>query len=124
MTYFDGETRLELVSIFTSSFSTPKKQANDYECQTNILNHSDKSVPHVSLFFFWHKSSYNYICIFSACLDTSETGNLASCKLMGEFSEDPLKNFDYITASDQTSYSFNVHSDGNILEIVSIGCKY
>lgn len=61
--------------------------------------------------------------LFRACLDTSETGNLASCKLMGEFSEDPLNNFSYITASDRMSYSFNIHNDGNVLEIVSLGCE-
>lgn len=61
---------------------------------------------------------------FSACLDTSETGDLASCKLMGEFSVDPSNNYDYISASDRMSYSFNVHNDGNVLEIVSLGCKY
>jgi len=43
---------------------------------------------------------------------------------MGEFSEDPVNNFDYITVSDRMSYSFNVYSDGNVLEIVSLGCKY
>jgi len=43
---------------------------------------------------------------------------------MGEFSEDPVNNFDYITASDRMSYSFNVYNDGNVLEIVSLGCKY
>lgn len=57
-------------------------------------------------------------------MDTSEIGDLASCKLMGEFSEDPVNNFDYITASDRMSYSFNVHNDGDVLEIVSLGCKY
>lgn len=59
-----------------------------------------------------------------ACLDTSETGNLASCKLMGEFSEDPVNNFDYITASDRMSYSFNVYNDGDVLEIVSLGSSH
>lgn len=43
---------------------------------------------------------------------------------MGEFSEDPVNNFDYITASDRMSYSFNVYNDGDVLEIVSLGCKY
>jgi len=59
-----------------------------------------------------------------ACLDTSETGDLASCKLMGEFSEDPVNNFDYITASDRMSYSFNVYNDGDVLEIVSLGSSH
>jgi len=62
--------------------------------------------------------------VYRACLDTSETGDLASCKLMGEFSEDPINNFDYITASDRMIYSFNVYNDGDVLEIVSLGCKY
>lgn len=43
---------------------------------------------------------------------------------MGEFSEDPANNFDYITASDRMSYSFNVYNEGNVLEIVSLGCEY
>ncbi|XP_008182784.3 tripeptidyl-peptidase 2 [Acyrthosiphon pisum] len=59
-----------------------------------------------------------------ACLDTSEMGDLASCKLMGEFSEDPVNNFDYITAADRMSYSFNVHNDGDVLEIVSLGSSH
>lgn len=57
-------------------------------------------------------------------MDTSEAGDLASCKLMGEFSKDPVNNFDYITASDHVSYSFNIYNQGNVLEIVSLGCKY
>lgn len=56
-------------------------------------------------------------------MDTSETGDLASCKLMGEFNDDPLNNFDYITVSDRMTYSFNICDDGNVLEIVSLGCK-
>lgn len=43
---------------------------------------------------------------------------------MGEFSEDPVNNFDYITASDHVSYSFNIYNQGDVLEIVSLGCKY
>jgi len=69
---------------------------------------------------FFDFNIHYYAC--SACLDTSETGDLASCKLMGEFSEDPVNNFDYITASDRMSYSFNVYNDGDVLEIVSLGC--
>lgn len=57
-------------------------------------------------------------------MDTSEVGDLASCKLMGEFSEDPVNNFDYITSLVYVSYSFNVHNNGNILEIVTLCCKY
>lgn len=57
-------------------------------------------------------------------MDTSEKGDLASCKVMGEFSEDPRNNYDYITASDFVCYSFNVHNDGNVLEIVSLGCEF
>jgi len=59
-----------------------------------------------------------------ACLDTSEVGDLASCKLMGEFSANPSDNYDYITVSDRMSYSFNIHNDGNVLEIVSLGSSH
>lgn len=64
------------------------------------------------------------IHVFSACMDVSETGDLASCTLMGEFSKDPINNFSYITASDCVSYSFNIYNNGDVLEIVSLGCKY
>jgi len=64
------------------------------------------------------------IHIFRACIDTSEIGDLATCALLGEFSEDPLNNYDYITFSDRVSYSFNVYNNGDVLEIVSLGCKY
>lgn len=56
-------------------------------------------------------------------MDTSEKGDLASCRLMGNFSNDPLNNFDFITADDRMTYSFNIRDDGNLLEIVSLGCK-
>ncbi|XP_050538045.1 tripeptidyl-peptidase 2 [Daktulosphaira vitifoliae] len=58
------------------------------------------------------------------CLDTSEIGDLESCKVMGEFSEDPKNNYDYITTSDFVCYSFNVYNDGNVLEIVSLGSSH
>lgn len=56
-------------------------------------------------------------------MDTSEKGDLASCRLMGNYSNDPLNNFDFITADDRMTYSFNIRDDGNLLEIVSLGCK-
>lgn len=55
-------------------------------------------------------------------MDTSESGDLASCDLLGEYSL--TRDFVTLTKSDQMSYSINVHEGGNILEIVSMSCEY
>jgi len=55
-------------------------------------------------------------------VDTSESGDLASCVLLGEYSL--TQDFATLTKSDQMNYSINVHEGGNILEIVSMSCEY
>ena len=58
---------------------------------------------------------------YRACIDTSELGDLSSCKLLGEYSV--TRDFASLTPSDQLNYSINVHDDGNVLEIVGMCCK-
>jgi tripeptidyl-peptidase-2 len=55
-------------------------------------------------------------------VDTSESGDLSSCFLLGEYSL--TQEFATLTKSDQLNYSINVHNDGNILEVVSMCCEY
>ena len=55
-------------------------------------------------------------------MDTSASGDLASCDLLGEYSL--TQDFATLTKSDQLNYSINVYEDGNILEIVGMSCEY
>lgn len=55
-------------------------------------------------------------------MDTSESGDLARCDLLGEYSL--TQGFATLTKSDQLNYSINVHEGGNILEIVGMSCEY
>jgi tripeptidyl-peptidase-2 len=55
-------------------------------------------------------------------VDTSESGDLASCYLLGEYSL--TRDFATLTKSDQLSYSVNIHENGNLLEIVGMSCEY
>lgn len=59
---------------------------------------------------------------YRACLDTTETGDLDKAALIGEYSV--THEYATLTKEDQLNYSINVHNDGNILEIVSMCCKY
>uniref|UniRef100_A0A5S6QUS5 Tripeptidyl-peptidase 2 n=1 Tax=Trichuris muris TaxID=70415 RepID=A0A5S6QUS5_TRIMR len=54
-----------------------------------------------------------------ACLDTSFTGNLESCRLMASYR---IRNeYSTISESDIMTYSFNIHNNGEILEIACTG---
>lgn len=55
-------------------------------------------------------------------MDTSQSGDLASCDLLGEYSL--TQDFATLNKSDQLNYSVNVFEGGNVLEIVGISCKY
>lgn len=54
-------------------------------------------------------------CFCRACVDTTETGDLASCKVMASYREE--HQYATFSAQDMLNYSFNIYSDGNILEI-------
>lgn len=54
-------------------------------------------------------------------MDTSERGDLESCSLLGEYSE--TQDFACISSQDMVNFSFNVYDEGNLLEIVSVGCE-
>ncbi|KFD63084.1 hypothetical protein M514_08018, partial [Trichuris suis] len=54
--------------------------------------------------------------VFSACLDTSFCGELSNCKLMASYR---IRNeYATITETDMMTYSFNIHDNGMMLEIV------
>lgn len=61
------------------------------------------------------------LILFRAVMDTSEKGNLEACTLLTEFSLDPCS-YSTFPPEEPFTYSFNVHDDGNILEIVTCAC--
>ncbi|XP_044764986.1 tripeptidyl-peptidase 2 [Coccinella septempunctata] len=56
--------------------------------------------------------------MWRCCVDTSEIGNLKECRVLGEYS----KTGDYapLTKESNLNYSFNVHDDGDTLELVGL----
>ncbi|KAJ8735983.1 hypothetical protein PYW08_006639 [Mythimna loreyi] len=56
--------------------------------------------------------------VWRACIDTSETGDLASGPLLGEYSV--THEHTHLTAVDEMTVSINVHDDGHTLEVVGM----
>ncbi|XP_071511287.1 tripeptidyl-peptidase 2-like [Diadema antillarum] len=52
-----------------------------------------------------------------AAVDTSTTGDLASCTLMASYKEE--KQYDTLSTLDMLNYSLNIYDDGNVLSIVT-----
>ena len=59
---------------------------------------------------------------YRACVDTSERGDLESCKVMATYREE----HEYSTFSDldMLNYSFNIYEEGNILEVCAVSSMY
>lgn len=55
------------------------------------------------------------------CINTSEDGDLSKCPLLGEYSV--THEYLPLTKSDNLNFSFNVHNNGDILELVGVCCK-
>ncbi|XP_026279947.1 tripeptidyl-peptidase 2 [Frankliniella occidentalis] len=93
-----------------------KMISDDLEAQVEVLTEADKK---------YSSPGPAYDCVvfndgdvWRACIDTSCSGDLASCKVVGEYS----KTYDYaqLTPSDQFNYAVNVWDEGKILEIVGM----
>ncbi|XP_021931036.1 tripeptidyl-peptidase 2 [Zootermopsis nevadensis] len=96
--------------------ASDKLQKEELETQVEILtsldkNHSDVGPAYDCVVF--HDGQ-----MWRACVDTSLSGDLSSCHLLGEYSL--TQEFATLTKSDQLTYSINVHNDGNTLEVVSM----
>ncbi|PNF43825.1 Tripeptidyl-peptidase 2 [Cryptotermes secundus] len=93
-----------------------KLHKENLEAQIEILTSLDKNYSDVGPAYdcvVFHDGQ-----MWRACVDTSESGDLSSCFLLGEYSL--TQEFATLTKSDQLNYSINVHNDGNILEVVSM----
>ncbi|KAK3925767.1 Tripeptidyl-peptidase 2 [Frankliniella fusca] len=93
-----------------------KMISDDLEAQVDVLTEADKK--YVSQGPTYDCVVFNDGDVWRACIDTSCSGDLASCKVVGEYS----KTYDYsqLTPSDQFNYAINVWDDGKILEIVGM----
>uniref|UniRef100_A0A2A4JXG6 Uncharacterized protein n=1 Tax=Heliothis virescens TaxID=7102 RepID=A0A2A4JXG6_HELVI len=56
--------------------------------------------------------------VWRACIDTTESGDLASGVLLGEYSR--THEHTHLTPFDEMTVSINVHDDGNTLEVVGM----
>lgn len=93
-----------------------KLKLEDLETQAELLSEAEKK---------YQGQGPTYDCVvfndgevWRACIDTSASGELASCKVLGEYS----KTYDYaqLTPTDQFNYAVNVWDDGKVLEIVGM----
>ncbi|KAG7310304.1 hypothetical protein JYU34_003059 [Plutella xylostella] len=56
--------------------------------------------------------------VWRACIDTSESGDLSSGPLLGEYSV--THEHTHLTPLDEMTVSINVHNEGNVLEVVGM----
>ncbi|XP_071441524.1 tripeptidyl-peptidase 2 [Hetaerina americana] len=93
-----------------------KLKKEDLEAQIEVLNNLEKKYCDVGPAYdcvVFHDGG-----MWRVCIDTSEKGDLASCRVLGPFRE--TRDFAALTQLDQLHYSVNVHNDGNTLEIVGM----
>ena len=50
-------------------------------------------------------------------MDTSQCGDLASCKVMASYREE--RQYSTFSAADMLNYSLNIYEEGNVLEIAT-----
>ncbi|XP_067010836.2 tripeptidyl-peptidase 2 [Anabrus simplex] len=112
-----ADTKAEADTKPGAAITTEEKLIKeDLEAQVEVLNSLEKKYNDVGPAYdcvVFHDGE-----MWRACLDTSEKGDLGSCKLLGEYSK--TQEFATLTQSDQLNYSVNVHNDGNTLEVVSM----
>nr|CAD7428168.1 unnamed protein product [Timema monikensis] len=111
-----GRRGLEVESILDFLACMNKFTKEDLEIRMELLSSLEKKYcdpgPAFDCVIF-----HDGIC-WRACLDTSECGDMTSCKLLGEYSV--THDYAAISTVDQFNYSINVHNDGNTLEVVGM----
>lgn len=102
-----------------SNNESHKLEKEDSEAKLDIVNNLDKK---------FSDSGPVYDCIlyhdgekWMCCINTSEEGDLTKCPLLGEYSV--THEYLPLTNSDNLNFSFNVHNNGNVLELVGVCCK-
>ncbi|XP_064639092.1 tripeptidyl-peptidase 2-like isoform X2 [Lineus longissimus] len=111
---------LRKLDEFESSHSSPLSLENklikeDLQAQIDVLNTVDRKLtdpgPVYDCVVFHDGATWR------ACVDTSESGDLSSGKIMAAYREE--HEFATLTVDDMLNYSFNIYNEGNTLEIVT-----
>ncbi|CAB4017177.1 tripeptidyl-peptidase 2, partial [Paramuricea clavata] len=92
-----------------------KEQKEELEAQVEVLGMLEKKYENVGPVF--DCIVFDDGTTWRVCVDTSETGDLANCKLLKTFRESG--EFDTFGTKDMMNYSVNVYEDGNVLSIVT-----
>lgn len=102
-----------------STNENEKHEKEDCEAKLDVLNNLDKkycdSGPVYDCILF-HDGS-KWMC----CINTSADNDLANCPILGEYSV--THEYLPLTQLDRLNFSFNVHDNGNVLELVGVCCK-
>ncbi|CAB3241275.1 unnamed protein product [Arctia plantaginis] len=110
----DFET--DVVSKNATLSPEEKLQKEELEARVEVLQNAEKKYNDVGPTYdcvLFHDGS-----VWRACIDTSESGDLSSGPLLGEFSV--TQEHAHLTELDQMTVSINVHGDGDTLEVVGM----
>ncbi|KAL4219860.1 tripeptidyl-peptidase II Tpp2 [Mactra antiquata] len=92
-----------------------KLEKENLQSQIDILTEADKKYndcgPVYDCIVFYDGDTWR------ACVDTSEEGDLSSCKVLASYYKE--KQYGTLTDDDMLNYSINIYNDGNTLEIVT-----
>ncbi|XP_060515966.1 tripeptidyl-peptidase 2 [Cylas formicarius] len=93
-----------------------KLEKENLEAKLEILNHLEQK---------YKDAGPAYDCVlfndgekWMCCVNTSETNDLSECPLLGEYGV--THEYLPLTKTDNLNFSFNVHDNGNILELVGV----
>ncbi|CAG9796314.1 unnamed protein product [Diatraea saccharalis] len=93
-----------------------KFQKEELEARVDILQNAEKKYNDVGPTYdcvLFHDGN-----VWRACIDTSESGDLASGPLLGEYSI--TQEHTHLTPLDEMTISINVHDEGQTLEVVGM----
>ncbi|GFS05149.1 tripeptidyl-peptidase 2-like, partial [Elysia marginata] len=111
---------LRALEAFDASHPNPtsledKTEREDLQAKVDILNSLEKKYPERGAVFdcvVFHDGE-----TWRACMDTSETGDLSSCKVLSPFKLN--QEYGTISQADMMTYSVNIYDEGNMLEVVT-----
>lgn len=113
-----AETNRRLSGIDTTEPLTESERLRkeDLEAQLEFLTTAEKK--YVDAGPVYDCILYHDGAKWMACIDTTETGDLAAAIHLGEYSV--THDYKRLTVKDQLNISINVHDNGNILEVVGL----
>ncbi|XP_041975200.1 tripeptidyl-peptidase 2 [Aricia agestis] len=110
----------EIASKGSSLNAEEKLQKEELEARIEVLQNAEKK-------FSDYGPTYDCVLyhdgkVWRACIDTSESGDLSSGVLLGEYSL--THEHRHLTPVDELTVSINVHDEGNTLEVVGMSSPH